>query len=283
MSEEKNWKYIENIGENNKDQYMISNLGNVKSLKTNKTLKASIRSGYKSVWIGDKSHKIHRLVALAFVDNKDKKAVVNHKDGDKFNNCVDNLEWATTAENTKHGYDTGLNHTTKRAVHQLDMEEKIIKKFDSLKDARISTKIDDAGIVKVCKGYRKTAGGYKWKFADVNNNEVTLDLTNFVNINEFPNYKISNSGIVYSTRFKKILKQQNNADGYKVISLANNNIKKTFLVHRLVAEHFIKKIKDKNLVNHKDSNKSNNKVSNLEWVTNSENIIHANVQKKNKL
>lgn len=283
MSKKEIWKYIENIGDENKEFYMVSNLGNVKSLKTNKLLTPSVRSGYKSVWIGDKAYKIHRLVALAFVDNDDDKNVVNHKDGNKFNNCDNNLEWVTIAENTKHGYDNGLNHTTKRSVYQLDMNNVIIQKFDSLKDAHIATKIDDAGIAKVCKGNRTTAGGFKWRFVDLNPNENIIDITNFVTINNFPNYKLSASGIIYSILFKKVLKQQQNANGYKTITLANNNIKKTFLVHRLVAEHFIQKIKGKDLVNHKDSNKSNNISENLEWVTNSENVIHANNARKNKL
>jgi len=269
------------------EDYKISNFGNVYSTKTNKLMSCnSIRSGYRSVCFNknNKSHsyKIHRLVALHFIPNNDQtKDNVNHKDGNKFNNHIDNLEWTTTGENTSHGYETGLNRLTTRRVHQLDMDGNIIATFDSLKDAATQSGISDAGIVKVCRGSRQTAGEYKWCYADINPNDCVINLEHFVVVNDFPSYRISTDGIVYNPKFKKILKQQINADGYKVISLANNNVKKTFLVHRLVALHFIPNDNElKDQVNHKDGNKLNPDVKNLEWVTGSENMFHANELKK---
>jgi len=220
--------------------------------------------------LGSKTYKIHQLVAKAFIENDDPKTktVVNHKDGNKLNNHVDNLEWTSIGENTRLGYITGKNKVTKRAVHQIDKDTgKVIKTFESLQNARLSTGIDDGSICKVCKGRQNTAGGYKWEFVDVNPNECILDLTEFKEVIDFPNYKISKEGIVYSISFKKKIKQQYNADGYKVISLVNNKKKKSFLVHRLVAEHFVEKTDGKNLVKHIDSDKTNNHANNLEWVT----------------
>lgn len=256
---------------------MVSNFGNIKSLKTNKLLNCkNLRSGYKSVWLCDKSYKIHRLVASAFLhDDNSEKNIVNHIDGNKLNNNLNNLEWVTLKENTKHAYDIGLNHTTMRRVSQFDNDGNLVKIYESLKEARISTGIDDAAISKVCKNTRRTAGGYVWKFTDVNQNEIHMNTDTYVQVKDFPSYKINNDGTIYSTKFSKILKQQTNPDGYAVISLANNNVKKTFLVHRLVADHFIKKIDGKDLVNHMDGDRKNNNMENLEWVTNSENIKHA--------
>lgn len=227
-----------------------------------------------------KSVKIHRLVAKAFIPNNEdsNKNVVNHMNGDRLNNNVSNLEWVTTAENTKHGYDVGKNHVTKRRIQKLDDEGNVIEEFESFKEARERTGIDDGSIAKVCKGRQQTAGGFRWRFAEQNPNEVhdlEVDLSEAVEVNGFPNYQIFEDGQIYSIRFKKYLKSQTNADGYRSISLANNNVKKTFLVHRLVAEHFIPKIEGKDLVNHIDSNKQNNHVDNLEWCTNAENMKHA--------
>ena len=86
-------------------------------------------------------------------------------------------------------------------------------------------------------------------------------------------YLCSNFGNIKSKRFGKILKGQKNSCGYLrvQISYAGNR----YFIHRLVADTFVKKIKGKNFVNHKDGNKQNNLASNLEWVTRSENDLHA--------
>ena len=99
--------------------YQISNFGRVKSFPRNTTSKIQIikpllsRSGYLYVGLrkqGTKRlrFKLHRLVSQAFIENPENKQTVNHKDGDKFNNYVDNLEWATQDENNQHAIDTGL-------------------------------------------------------------------------------------------------------------------------------------------------------------------------------
>ena len=102
------WKSIKNY-----PQYEISNFGNIKSNYKNKLLKfQQDKDGYFQVnlyknKIG-KTNKIHRLVALYFVENKYNKLQVNHIDGNKQNNHYYNLEWCTTQENTKHAINAGL-------------------------------------------------------------------------------------------------------------------------------------------------------------------------------
>ena len=65
--------------------------------------------GYYSVGIKRKTFMVHRLVALAFIRNPENKPFVNHKDGNKVNNQVDNLEWCTAQENNQHARETGLH------------------------------------------------------------------------------------------------------------------------------------------------------------------------------
>ena len=111
--------------------YQVSNLGRVKALskivrKLNpkgkftefhlkeKILKNILNvNGYYYVYLygNDKKERfyVHRLVAMAFIPNP--KSTVNHKDGNKLNNCIDNLEWTTYGENNKHAYDIGLKHS----------------------------------------------------------------------------------------------------------------------------------------------------------------------------
>lgn len=277
------WKIIRG-----NEEYLISNYGNALSTKTNKLLELnSLRSGYKSIHINGKALKIHRIVATEFIHNDDPtKNVVNHIDGDKLNNHVSNLEWTTLGDNTKHAYTIGKNRYTTRSIKQFDKEGNLIKQFESIKQANEETGIDCGSIAHTCKGKVNTAGGFIWKFADNNPNEYheeAVDLSDFIVTKGFPNYQISNDGRIYTTRFRKFKKAQTNADGYKIISLCNDNFRKTFLVHRLVAENFIPKIEGKDLVNHIDGNKINNHVTNLEWVTNGENVKHGYQMKKERI
>lgn len=266
--------------------YQVSNLGKIYSTKSDMILKCNgLRSGYKYFGNGKKSFKIHRVVAMAFIKNDEPKikTFVNHKDGNKLNNHLDNLEWTTPSKNVQHAVDTGLITITKRRVHQISiLTGEIIATFESLKEAKEKTDVSDTGIAKCCKGSRQTAGGYKWEFADKNPNEDAVDLTDFVQVKGFINYLIANDGRVYSKSFKKLMKHHMNADGYKTIQLCENKVKKDYLVHRLVAMHFIKNDDPDNkiTVNHKDKIRTNNNVSNLEWMTHSENNLHKNQKVK---
>ena len=92
-------------------------------------------------------------------------------------------------------------------------------------------------------------------------------------IKNYPNYKISNTGKILNIKKNKHLKNVLN-ERYLIVLLYKDGMRKKFYVHRLVAETFIKNIDNKTFVNHKDLNKINNNVENLEWVTPKENIKH---------
>lgn len=88
--------------------YTIDENGTVVSLQRDKTIKQREEAGYMRVSLVNGSHYVHRLVAQAFIPNPENKPCVNHKDGNKKNNNVYNLEWCTHKENSKHAYDMGL-------------------------------------------------------------------------------------------------------------------------------------------------------------------------------
>jgi hypothetical protein len=141
------WKEIKGF----EDIYEISNFGNVKRVKTQMLLKPRKHTNnYLRVCLcKDGTRKdffIHRLVATAFIDNALNKMDVNHIDGNKTNNNVINLEWATRSENQKHAFATGLNriseeHKKANAIFNskqvVDLQTGFF--FDSLKEACIVT------------------------------------------------------------------------------------------------------------------------------------------------
>ena len=101
-------------------------------------------------------------------------------------------------------------------------------------------------------------------------------------INEFPHYYITVDGGVYSQRRGIILKGGLDADGYHIVALCHEGYQRTKYIHRLVAENFIEKVEGKSCVNHKDGNKLNNNISNLEWNTTQENIEHKRINNLGK-
>ena len=156
--------------------YRVSNLGNVESLVTGKVLKKLPHStGYHAVVLY-KNRKpkrciLHRLVAEAFIPNPENKPTVNHKNGDKHDNCITNLEWATHKENQQHAFRTGLkvgvnykNNKLSTPVSQYDLNMNLIRIYPSMNEAE-RCGFSCADICKCCKGKNKTSGGYIWRYA----------------------------------------------------------------------------------------------------------------------
>jgi hypothetical protein len=155
--------------------YQISNHGRVKSLERNEKfckrpesiLKTFLcGSGYQEIILknkeGRKPKLIHRLVAEAFIPNEEGKREVNHKDGNKTNNEVSNLEWVTPSENQSHSHKVLKVQSFKRKVICVESGEK----YESIKEAAEKNNLQTTLIWKCCNGTQKTTGGYHWKYAD---------------------------------------------------------------------------------------------------------------------
>lgn len=170
--------------------YKVSNLGRVKSLPRNGTIQQEriminkiTKQGYVTVHLRklgvSKYLKIHRLVALTFLNNPENKPQVNHKDGNKENNNLSNLEWMTVSENVQHAFDTGLNTVcleqiaearrksniscTKR-VAKFDLEGNELERFDSMTEARKSLGKSSSSMLARSCTQGKTAYGFMWRY-----------------------------------------------------------------------------------------------------------------------
>ena len=180
MFEQEIWKDIKGY----EGLYQVSNIGRIKSLKKyhGKTenwiereiiLKPQIsNTGYYRVRLSNKGVKVfsvHRLVAKAFIENPNDYKEVNHIDGNKINNCSINLEWCSRSQNEKHAYLTGLAKSTKRKkINQYDLNGNFIKEWDCIRLAEKELRISQSNIIYVCKGKRKSAGNFIWRYVNDN-------------------------------------------------------------------------------------------------------------------
>lgn len=147
------------------DNYYVSSLGRFKNSKgiIMENYKPH-HSGYIYVRVNKQKCALHRLVAYTFIENPHLKPFVNHIDGNKTNNSVDNLEWATVAENNQHNHKAGLIKVFTRKIGQYTLEGELVKEFNSIVQAQKDLGIKS--IKQVLYNKQKTAGGFIWKYLD---------------------------------------------------------------------------------------------------------------------
>lgn len=153
--------------------YQASSYGRIKSIKKNKNLIMKLgihRDGYYKIKLcknGDKKwYQVHRLIAKTFLPNENNYPCVNHKDENKLNNHIDNLEWCTTLYNNTYGTRIErVRNKCSKPIIQYDLNNNFIKEYPSLSEAHRQTKI--WGICKCVYGIYKQAGGYIWGYKEV--------------------------------------------------------------------------------------------------------------------
>ena len=111
---------------------------------------------------------MHRLVALIFIENINNKPFVNHIDGNKLNNKLDNLEWVTCSENNLHSHKLGLTNGHKRKIIQYNLEMNEIQKYNTIKEASENLNISLSCIKDVLKEKQKSSKGFIFKYLEEN-------------------------------------------------------------------------------------------------------------------
>jgi hypothetical protein len=175
-----NWKAIEGY----EGLYEISNYGRVKSLSRPVIDKNGVHvrttdeifkkpqvdtRGYYRVQLSKnnkhKTHKVHRLVAQAFIPNPENKRDVNHIDAVKTNNFVDNLGWVTNAENIAHAQENKLSYRLRKPVGQYDLNGNLLKTYESAYATR-QDGFSERNVSSCCNGYYgcKTYKKFIWKY-----------------------------------------------------------------------------------------------------------------------
>lgn len=272
------WKPIDQF-----PNYNVSNLGNIKNIITNKFLKLNCKDGYCGISLVNdkikKSFKVHRLVALAFIENSENKSDVNHKDKNKLNNHVSNLEWMTRKENNIHRCKDLIITTNKnKPVCRIDKNTgEILETYNSIEDAATwafnnkltkNTHNGRNAIGNCITGLSKISYGFKWTLEprdEYLEGEIWKQVPNTIKT-----YWVSNLGRFKNSSGTILVNSKLTPGGYNVVTIDNV----TYRLHRIVALTFIENSENKEQVNHIDGNKTNNSVTNLEWVTNQENQIH---------
>ena len=189
---EETWLTIKNF-----PNYQVSNMGKIKSKERlvntvynskrkvrERILKYTVRkNGYCYVTLYNENGKslpksLHRLVAETFLKNPNNYNVINHIDGNKLNNCVNNLEWCTQSYNIKEAYrvgnakpqltnlgNLGIKNKKAKKIKQISIQNnKIINYFYGTLEAQRMTGINFRNIDLCLKNKRKSAGGYKWEY-----------------------------------------------------------------------------------------------------------------------
>lgn len=166
--------------------YQASNLGRIKSLQRKKHIilksRTSLHDPYETVYLFSKLRKesmkitkVHRLVAITFILNPFNKKYVNHINGIKTDNKLENLEWISASENQKHKFEVlghkypckdrfGKDNTRSKSVIQMTLDNDFIAEYEGVHDAARKTGFNRGAIGNCCRNIANKHKNYKWKF-----------------------------------------------------------------------------------------------------------------------
>lgn len=268
------WKILPDY----ENRYEVSTQGHIRKSEDKKLIREVDDEAleYKKVSIKHKKNdkkfvlrRVHRLIAETFLLPIKDKETVNHKNRNKLDNRLFNLEWASNSEQIKHYHETNTINNKNKPVHMYDSDYTEIKKtYPSIKQAAEATELSSRYISNVCLRKQETHGGYGWRHVEEKDHselegEIWLQFRD-------TNYEGSNFGRVRNRSTKKLLELQPDGDGRTYLQLCGTN----YQISRIIAEIFIDNPYGKEDVIHKDGTVKNNNCNNLQWATRKETNIY---------
>jgi len=284
------------------NNYEVSNKGFIRNIKTKKSFGGCFdkHSGYMRTNLNNKYISIHYAVGKTYIPNPENLSCINHKNKDRTDNRVENLEWCTYAENNKHKVENSVKqykkHGNSKRILRLDKDtnvvldtystlmcackwimEEIFNISTNEKDVDKQLKSNSSTLSNQMKRDGEWFGyGFKWKF-ETPLTEKEGEEWKLITSMEKEGYYISSLGRlktplnVIKDNFS--ITSNFTSDGYYDIKIVKGG--KHHRINRLVAIAFVPNPENKPYVNHINHNTLDNRAENLEWVTNQENIQHA--------
>ncbi len=261
------------------DNYEISSLGRVHNTKTGRILKLTTKGGYMFTGLSANSEgktlPVHRLVALAFIENPENKPQVNHKDKNRSNNTVSNLEWSTALENNLHRSKDAVQTTNQNIkIWRVDKDtNEKLEVYNSIYLAAVwcfennfSPSIHNArtNISNTVRGIYHQSCSFKW----IMDEQTSLENEEWKNViidgQQFSEYFVSTLGRFKNYKGIIMDNYKPHHSGYIYVRVDINK----YALHRIMAYTFVENLDTErfNVVNHIDGNKTNNSASNLEWT-----------------